>query len=228
MMTVAAAAAVFGAWAETETVGGYTWTYRINGGMVEIYNNRLHSEMRFAAHLCKIAKYCIMRNVFLCGVVPLKRERPMEESKKKVYLETSFVSYLTGRATTRESIASWQAASRQWWEAVCPSCDLFVSRYVVMEAEKGDAEQVARRIEVIRDIPKLMTHDTITFETPIDEIYRIRQEISAAYDHDPHKLFLAVVEQQKQRAREGQVYWGYNAAGELAPLPMEAICGATA
>ena len=33
----------------------------------------------------------------------------MEESKKKVYLETSFVSYLTGRATTREPIASWQA-----------------------------------------------------------------------------------------------------------------------
>ena len=50
-----------------------------------------------------------------------------------------------------------------------------------------------------------MTHETITFETPIDEIYRIRQEISAAYDHDPHKLFLAVVEQQKQRAREGQI-----------------------
>ena len=26
----------FGARAETEAVGGYTWTYRINGGMVEI------------------------------------------------------------------------------------------------------------------------------------------------------------------------------------------------
>ena len=24
-------AAAFGAWAETETVGGYTWTYRIDG-----------------------------------------------------------------------------------------------------------------------------------------------------------------------------------------------------
>jgi len=24
-----------GAWAETETVGGYTWTYRINGDEVE-------------------------------------------------------------------------------------------------------------------------------------------------------------------------------------------------
>ena len=26
----------FGAWAETETTGGYTWTYRINGGTAEI------------------------------------------------------------------------------------------------------------------------------------------------------------------------------------------------
>ena len=40
------------------------------------------------------------------------------EKKQKVYLETSFVSYLAGRATTREPIASWQAASRQWWEVV--------------------------------------------------------------------------------------------------------------
>lgn len=78
-----------------------------------------------------------------------------DKKKLKVYCETSFVSYLTGRATTREPVASWQATSRQWWEAVRPSCDLFVSRYVIMEAEKGDAGQVARRMEVIRDIPRL-------------------------------------------------------------------------
>ena len=30
MMAVVAAAAASGAWADTETVGGYTWTYRIN------------------------------------------------------------------------------------------------------------------------------------------------------------------------------------------------------
>ncbi len=28
MMMVAALVAAFGAWADTETVGGYTWTYR--------------------------------------------------------------------------------------------------------------------------------------------------------------------------------------------------------
>ena len=37
MMMVAAVAVAFGAWAETETVGGYTWTYRIDGDGVEIY-----------------------------------------------------------------------------------------------------------------------------------------------------------------------------------------------
>ena len=36
-MFLAAAMAAFGAWAETETVGGYTWTYRINGDTAEIY-----------------------------------------------------------------------------------------------------------------------------------------------------------------------------------------------
>jgi len=65
-----------------------------------------------------------------------------------------------------------------------------------------------------------------TFDTPIDEIYWIRQQISAQYDHDPHKYHLAMVEEQKRLAREGQVFWGYNAAGELAPLPKDAILGA--
>ena len=70
-----------------------------------------------------------------------------------------------------------------------------------------------------------MTIEMPAFETPTDEIYRMRQKISAEYDHDPHKYYVAMVEQQKRLAREGQVFWGFNAAGELAPLPMEAICG---
>ena len=71
-----------------------------------------------------------------------------------------------------------------------------------------------------------MTCDYI--ESPIDEVYRIRQEISAQYDHDPYKLYCAVVQEQRERARQGQVFWGYNDAGELAPLPMEAVCGTEA
>ncbi len=72
--------------------------------------------------------YIMIQYLSLRLTMPLKRgevgkkELMSEEAKrkKKVYVETSFVSYLTGRATTREPIASWQAASRQWWEAACP------------------------------------------------------------------------------------------------------------
>ena len=35
-MFLAAAMAAFGAWAATETVGGYIWTYSINGETAEI------------------------------------------------------------------------------------------------------------------------------------------------------------------------------------------------
>ena len=37
MMLAATTVATFGARADTETVGGYTWTYRINGNTAEIY-----------------------------------------------------------------------------------------------------------------------------------------------------------------------------------------------
>ena len=37
MMLAAALAVACGAWAETEAVGGYTWTYRINGDTAENY-----------------------------------------------------------------------------------------------------------------------------------------------------------------------------------------------
>ena len=37
MAALLAAIAAGCAWAETETVGGYTWTYRINGDTAEIY-----------------------------------------------------------------------------------------------------------------------------------------------------------------------------------------------
>ena len=39
LMMIAALSATCGAWADTETVGGYTWTYQVNGDMAEIGND---------------------------------------------------------------------------------------------------------------------------------------------------------------------------------------------
>lgn len=36
-MLAAAVAVAFGAWADTEMVGGHMWTYRINGGTAEFF-----------------------------------------------------------------------------------------------------------------------------------------------------------------------------------------------
>ena len=51
--------------------------------------------------------------------------------KLKVYLESSFISYLTGRETTDVKIASWQALSRKWWKDEAPRCELNVSVFVL-------------------------------------------------------------------------------------------------
>ena len=73
---------------------------------------------RFAATEQQI--FGIINASFLGVVYPLMggRRKMGEETKQKVYLETSFVSYLTGRATTREPIALWQVSSRQWREVI--------------------------------------------------------------------------------------------------------------
>ena len=55
----------------------------------------------------------------------------MAEQKLKVYLETSFVSYLTGGETDNAKIASDQAYSRQWWSQERPKCDVLASVYNV-------------------------------------------------------------------------------------------------
>ena len=65
-------------------------------------------------------------------------------SKPKVYLETSFISYLTGRETSNVKIAADQAYTRRWWEVEGPRCELFVSRYVADESTVGRKEQIQK------------------------------------------------------------------------------------
>ena len=68
-----------------------------------------------------------------------------EETKLKVYLETSFWSLLNGRPTPLQHIAIKQAATLQWWQEIAPKCDVFISPYVADEAEVGDSERALMR-----------------------------------------------------------------------------------
>ena len=79
----------------------------------------------------------------------------MEQRRAKVYLETSFISYMVGKDTSNVKIASEQAWTRKWWEEIAPTCDVFVSNFVLDEAQDGNADFVARRLEFLKDITSL-------------------------------------------------------------------------
>ena len=73
----------------------------------------------------------------------------------KVYLETSFVSYLTGIETSNAKIAADQAWTRKWWEEERAKCDVYVSAYTLEESNKGQIEQVQKRMQTLSGIPQL-------------------------------------------------------------------------
>ena len=74
--------------------------------------------------------------------------------KSKVYIETTIVSYLVASPSADLIQAAHQQATRNWW-AGRHRFDLFVSRAVVAEAERGAQDAAARRVEALRGIPNL-------------------------------------------------------------------------
>ena len=72
-----------------------------------------------------------------------------------VYLETTVVSYLSSRPSRDLIVAGHQQVTREWWERYRPGFRCFISQAVEDEVAKGDSEQVARRMAIVRALPKL-------------------------------------------------------------------------
>jgi hypothetical protein len=56
----------------------------------------------------------------------------------RVYLETTFVSYLTARPSRDLIVAAHQQITHDWWNARRRDYELCVSQLVVQEAGVGD------------------------------------------------------------------------------------------
>jgi len=76
-----------------------------------------------------------------------------ESGSLKVYLESSFISYLTGRPTSDAVVAANQAYTRQWWRDERLKCSAFASRFVVDESNDGSSDSIAKRREILQSIP---------------------------------------------------------------------------
>ena len=75
------------------------------------------------------------------------------------YIETTIPSYYVARTSDSLLHAAKQAATRRWWDDGCSGFQLFTSLETLDEAQKGDAQMAADRINLIRGIPLLPLPD---------------------------------------------------------------------
>lgn len=75
--------------------------------------------------------------------------------RRRVYLETTIVSYLTARPLRTVVGAAYQQITLDWWEGRRHEFDLVVSEAVIREAERGDPDAAKRRLAALRGIPRL-------------------------------------------------------------------------
>ena len=80
---------------------------------------------------------------------------------KRVYIETSVISYLVARPSRNILTAAWQQVTHEWWEKQRSRFELFTSELVLAEAGQGDPEAAQRRREMLRDIPDLDVTDGV-------------------------------------------------------------------
>lgn len=73
----------------------------------------------------------------------------------KVYIETSIVSYLTGRPSREIVALGHQQVTQDWWERKRSAFELYTSEVVIAEAERGDPTAAAARLSVLASIQRL-------------------------------------------------------------------------
>ncbi len=78
----------------------------------------------------------------------------------KVYIETSVVSYYTGRGSRDVVVAGRQQATQDFWRLLPGAFLPFVSALVVKEASKGNPVVARSRLDAILTFPVLATTPT--------------------------------------------------------------------
>ena len=79
--------------------------------------------------------------------------------KPALYVETSIVSYLAARQSRDLITAARQEITRTWWDTRRAGFRLFTSEFVLDEAEEGDPDVSARRLDMLRAVKSLELHD---------------------------------------------------------------------
>jgi len=79
--------------------------------------------------------------------------------KKRVYIETTVVSYLTSKPSRDIMVAGHQEATRELWPDLLAKYDTYVSALVFEEAKRGNPEQARMRLVAIEPFSMLDIDD---------------------------------------------------------------------
>jgi predicted nucleic acid-binding protein len=74
---------------------------------------------------------------------------------ERVYIETTFVSYLTARPSRELIVAGHQQITHDWWDSRRGDYELCISQLVVQEAGDGDPQAAQERLEVLATMSML-------------------------------------------------------------------------
>jgi predicted nucleic acid-binding protein len=75
--------------------------------------------------------------------------------KPRVYIETTVVSYYTGRPSRDLVTAAHQQLTRDWWEERLPILGGCISELVLTEASQGDKQAARLRMDALEKFPIL-------------------------------------------------------------------------
>jgi len=79
-----------------------------------------------------------------------------------VYVETSILSYLTGRPSRDLLVAAHQQITQEWWPLAIDAFDCFVSDAVIDEVLRGDPVAVEHRREHLSGLRVLTLSDDVS------------------------------------------------------------------
>lgn len=82
-------------------------------------------------------------------------------AKKKVYLETSVISFLTARPSRDVVKLAKQELTRVWWDKNRSNYDFYVSEPVVDEIQRGDAQAAQQRLDIVANLPRLSVNKEV-------------------------------------------------------------------
>ena len=101
--------------------------------------------------------------------------------RRRVYIESSIVSYLASRPSRDVISTGRQQLTHTWWESRRPAFDLVISEVVLKEVRAGDLGAAERRLTFVAELPLLDITEEAT-ELAATLIEQVPLPLAAAVD----------------------------------------------